>query len=151
DIGEVAHHGPEDIFVALMTLIGSFVIMLTIDVKLALITFCVIPIIFVLTIYFNHKMSGAFKSLFSNVSRFNELISDNVGVMRLVKAFTNEVYELSIFKKVNDNFKASKLKAYSFMSWNITISHIAQKLTMIFVLIMGSYFVLNGSLSYGGF
>ena len=51
DIGEVAHHGPEDIFVALMTLIGSFVIMLTIDVKLALITFCVIPIIFVLTIY----------------------------------------------------------------------------------------------------
>ncbi len=151
DIGEVAHHGPEDIFVALMTLIGSFVIMLTIDVKLALITFCVIPIIFVLTIYFNHKMSGAFKSLFSNVSRFNELISDNVGGMRLVQAFTNEGYELSRFKKVNDNFRATKLKAYSFMSWNITISHIAQKLTMIFVLIMGSYFVLNGSLSYGGF
>ena len=96
-------------------------------------------------------MSGAFKSLFSNVSRFNELISDNVGGMRLVQAFTNEGYELSRFKKVNDNFRATKLKAYSFMSWNITISHIAQKLTMIFVLIMGSYFVLNGSLSYGGF
>ena len=45
DIGEVAHHGPEDVFVAVMTLVGSFVIMLTIDVKLALITFCVVPII----------------------------------------------------------------------------------------------------------
>ncbi len=54
DIGEV-HHGPEDIFLSIMTLIGAFVIMLTIDVKLALITFCVVPIVFILAIYFSQK------------------------------------------------------------------------------------------------
>ncbi len=64
-------------------------------------------------------MSGAFKNLFSNVSRFNELIADNVGGMRLVQAFTNEGHELARFKKVNDNFRATKLKAYSYMSWEL--------------------------------
>ncbi|WP_214307605.1 ABC transporter ATP-binding protein [Staphylococcus pseudoxylosus] len=150
DIGEAAHHGPEDIFLSIMTLIGAFVIMLTIDVKLALITFCVVPIVFILAIYFSQKMSRAFKGLFANVSRFNELIADNVGGIRLVQAFTNERHEQQKFNGINDNFRATKLKAYNYMSWNITISHIAQKLTLVIVLIVGSYFVLHGDLSYGG-
>ncbi|MGW7887656.1 ABC transporter ATP-binding protein [Staphylococcus xylosus] len=150
DIGEAAHHGPEDIFLSIMTLIGAFVIMLTIDVKLALITFCVVPIVFILAIYFSQKMSRAFKGLFANVSRFNELIADNVGGIRLVQAFTNERHEQQKFNSINDNFRATKLKAYNYMSWNITISHIAQKLTLVIVLIVGSYFVLHGDLSYGG-
>ncbi|WP_081330608.1 ABC transporter ATP-binding protein [Staphylococcus equorum] len=150
DIGEAAHHGPEDVFLSIMTLIGAFVIMLTIDVKLALITFCVVPIVFILAIFFSQKMSRAFKNLFTNVSRFNELIADNVGGIRLVQAFTNEKHEQMKFRNINDNFRATKLKAYNYMSWNITISHIAQNLTLIIVLVVGSYFVLNGDLSYGG-
>lgn len=150
DIGEAAHHGPEDVFLSIMTLIGAFVIMLTIDVKLALITFCVVPIVFILAIFFSQKMSRAFKNLFTNVSRFNELIADNVGGIRLVQAFTNEKHEQTKFRNINDNFRATKLKAYNYMSWNITISHIAQNLTLIIVLVVGSYFVLNGDLSYGG-
>ncbi|MEB7722835.1 ABC transporter ATP-binding protein [Staphylococcus equorum] len=150
DIGEAAHHGPEDVFLSIMTLIGAFVIMLTIDVKLALITFCVVPIVFILAIFFSQKMSRAFKNLFTNVSRFNELIADNVGGIRLVQAFTNEKHEQTKFRNINDNFRVTKLKAYNYMSWNITISHIAQNLTLIIVLVVGSYFVLNGDLSYGG-
>lgn len=150
DIGEAAHHGPEDVFLSIMTLIGAFVIMLTIDVKLALITFCVVPIVFILAIFFSQKMSRAFKNLFTNVSRFNELIADNVGGIRLVQAFTNENHEQTKFRNINDNFRATKLKAYNYMSWNITISHIAQNLTLIIVLVVGSYFVLHGDLSYGG-
>lgn len=150
DIGEAAHHGPEDVFLSIMTLIGAFVIMLTIDVKLALITFCVVPIVFILAIFFSQKMSRAFKNLFTNVSRFNELIADNVGGIRLVQAFTNEKHEQTKFRNINDNFRATKLKAYNYMSWNITISHIAQNLTLIIVLVVGSYFVLHGDLSYGG-
>ncbi|MDN6850404.1 multidrug ABC transporter ATP-binding protein [Staphylococcus equorum] len=150
DIGEAAHHGPEDVFLSIMTLIGAFAIMLTIDVKLALITFCVVPIVFILAIFFSQKMSRAFKNLFTNVSRFNELIADNVGGIRLVQAFTNENHEQTKFRNINDNFRATKLKAYNYMSWNITISHIAQNLTLIIVLVVGSYFVLHGDLSYGG-
>ncbi|MCG7339242.1 ABC transporter ATP-binding protein/permease [Staphylococcus sp. ACRSN] len=150
DIGEAAHHGPEDVFLSVMTLIGAFIIMLTIDIKLALITFCVVPIVFILAIFFSQKMSRAFKKLFANVSRFNELIADNVGGIRLVQAFTNERYENDKFRSINDSFRATKLKAYNYMSWNITISHIAQKVTLIVVLVVGSYFVLHGDLTYGG-
>src|SRR5699024_2425881 len=98
----------------------------------------------------SQKMSRAFKNLFSNVSRFNELIADNVGGIRLVQAFTNEKHEQKKFNNINDNFRATKLKAYNYMSWNITISHIAQKLTLVIVLLVGSYFVINGDLTYGG-
>lgn len=151
DIGEVAHHGPEEVFVAVMTVIGALVIMLTIDVKLALITFCIVPIIFVLTIFFNQKMTTSFERLFSNVSTFNEVIADSIGGIRLVQAFTNERHERAKFEMANEEFRATKLKAYSYMSWNSSIGYMAQKLTLVIVLILGCYFVIQDSMTYGGF
>ncbi len=151
DIGEVAHHGPEEVFVAVMTVIGALIIMLTIDVKLALITFCIVPIIFVLTIFFNQKMTTSFERLFSNVSTFNEVIADSIGGIRLVQAFTNERHERAKFEMANEEFRATKLKAYSYMSWNSSIGYMAQKLTLVIVLILGCYFVIQDSMTYGGF
>ncbi len=151
DIGEVAHHGPEEVFVAVMTVIGALVIMLTIDVKLALITFCIVPVIFVLTIFFNQKMTTSFERLFSNVSTFNEVIADSIGGIRLVQAFTNERHERAKFEMANEEFRATKLKAYSYMSWNSSIGYMAQKLTLVIVLILGCYFVIQDSMTYGGF
>lgn len=151
DIGELAHHGPEEVFVAVMTVIGALVIMLTIDVKLALITFCIVPIIFILTIYFNKKMTTQFRRLFGNVSQFNDVISESIGGIRLVQAFTNERFEEQRFLKTNEAFRATKLKAYNFMSWNTSIGYLAQKFTLIIVLILGCYFVLHDSMSYGEF
>lgn len=151
DIGELAHHGPEEVFVAVMTVIGALIIMLTIDVKLALITFCVVPVIFVLTIYFNKKMTTQFRKLFGNVSQFNDVISESIGGIRLVQAFTNERFEEERFLQTNEAFRATKLKAYNFMSWNSSIGYLAQKFTLIIALILGCYFVLNDALSYGEF
>lgn len=151
DIGELAHHGPEEVFVAVMTVIGALVIMLTIDVKLALITFCIVPVIFILTIYFNKKMTTQFRRLFGNVSQFNDVISESIGGIRLVQAFTNERFEERRFLQTNEDFRATKLKAYNFMSWNSSIGYLAQKFTLIIVLILGCYFVLNNSMSYGEF
>lgn len=151
DIGELAHHGPEEVFVAVMTVIGALIIMLTIDVKLALITFCIVPVIFILTIYFNKKMTTQFRRLFGNVSQFNDVISESIGGIRLVQAFTNEKYESMRFDQANEGFRATKLKAYNFMSWNTSIGYLAQKFTLIIVLILGCYFVLNGDMSYGEF
>lgn len=111
DIGELAHHGPEEVFVAVMTVIGALLIMLTIDVKLALITFCIVPIIFILTIYFNKKMTTQFRRLFGNVSQFNDVISESIGGIRLVQAFTNERFEERRFLQTNEDFRATKLKA----------------------------------------
>lgn len=151
DIGELAHHGPEEVFVAVMTVIGALIIMLTIDLKLALITFCIVPVIFVLTIYFNKKMTTQFRKLFGNVSQFNDVISESIGGIRLVQAFTNERFEEERFLQTNEDFRATKLKAYNFMSWNSSIGYLAQKFTLIIVLILGCYFVLNDALSYGEF
>lgn len=151
DIGELAHHGPEEVFVALMTVIGALIIMLAIDVKLALITFCIVPIIFILTIYFNKKMTTQFRRLFGNVSQFNDVIGESIGGIRLVQAFTNERFESARFHQANEEFRATKLKAYNFMSWNTSIGYLAQKFTLIIVLILGCYFVLNGLMSYGEF
>ncbi|UTH14088.1 ABC transporter ATP-binding protein [Macrococcus equipercicus] len=151
DIGELAHHGPEEVFVAVMTVIGALVIMLTIDVKLALITFCIVPIIFVLTIYFNQKMTTQFRRLFSNVSTFNDVIGESIGGIRLVQAFTNERFEADRFHTANEDFRATKLKAYNFMSWNSSIGYMSQKFTLIIVLILGCYFVLHDMMSYGEF
>ncbi|TDL95604.1 ABC transporter ATP-binding protein [Macrococcus brunensis] len=151
DIGEVAHHGPEEVFVAVMTVIGALMIMLFIDVKLALITFCIVPIIFILTIYFNQKMTTAFERLFGNVSTFNEVIGESIGGIRLVQAFTNERHEQKRFESANEAFRATKLKAYNYMSWNSSIGYIAQKFTLIIVLILGCYFVLHGHMTNGEF
>ncbi|MCH4985654.1 ABC transporter ATP-binding protein [Macrococcoides goetzii] len=151
DIGELAHHGPEEVFVAVMTVIGALLIMLTIDVKLALITFCIVPVIFILTIYFNKKMTTQFRRLFGNVSQFNDVISESIGGIRLVQAFTNERFEEKRFLQTNEDFRATKLKAYNFMSWNSSIGYLAQKFTLIIVLILGCYFVLNNAMNYGEF
>ncbi|MGG4545918.1 ABC transporter ATP-binding protein, partial [Bacillus velezensis] len=71
EIGEIAHHGPEDLFIAVMTLVGAFSFMMMINWKLALLTFFVIPFLLWLALYFNKKMTGTFRRLFSDVADFN--------------------------------------------------------------------------------
>ncbi len=87
---EIAHHGPEDLFIAVMTLVGAFSFMMMINWKLALLTFFVIPFLLWLALYFNKKMTGTFRRLFSDVADFNACIENNVGGIRVVQAFGNE-------------------------------------------------------------
>lgn len=98
NVGEMAHHGPEDLFIAVMTLLGAFFIMLSIHVELAIISFIIVPLILIIAIYFNKKMTVAFRELFRRVSDFNHMIEDKVGGIRLVQAFANEEREMTSFK-----------------------------------------------------
>jgi ATP-binding cassette subfamily B protein len=93
DIGEIAHHGPEDLFIAIMTLTGAFGIMVSINTELAVLTFIVVPIIIYLSLYFSRKMSRAFKRMFSEIADYNARVENNVSGIRVVKAFANEEYE----------------------------------------------------------
>ncbi|HFH7753231.1 TPA: ABC transporter ATP-binding protein, partial [Streptococcus agalactiae] len=97
EIGEIAHHGPEDLFIAVMTLVGAFSFMMMINWKLALLTFFVIPFLLWLALYFNKKMTGTFRRLFSDVADFNACIENNVGGIRVVQAFGNEKFEKEQF------------------------------------------------------
>ncbi|PWA12903.1 multidrug ABC transporter ATP-binding protein [Pueribacillus theae] len=151
DIGEVAHHGPEDLFIALMTLTGAFGLMLTINVKLAILTFIIVPFIIFLALYFSRKMSRAFDRMFAEIADFNARVENNVSGMRVVQAFANEKHEIDQFIENNARFRRAKLKAYRFMAWNLSISHILMKAVSIFVLLCGTWFVIQNHMTYGEF
>lgn len=151
DIGEIAHHGPEDFFIAIMTLVGAFAIMFTINPELAVLTFIIIPLIISLSLYFSKKMSVAFKRFFEDIADFNARVENNVSGMRVVQAFSNEDHEINQFKKNNIRFRDSKLIAYKVMAWNSSISYILMKIVTLFVLLCGTWFVINKNMTYGEF
>ncbi len=93
DIGEVAHHGPEDLLVALLTFLGAFVLMILVSWKLALVALAVVPIATWLIAHYGSRMDLACRAQFRRVGRFNARIEENVGGARVVQAFANEGHE----------------------------------------------------------
>ncbi len=151
DIGEVAHHGPEDLFIALMTLVAAFVLMLNVHVQLAVLTFLVVPGMLWLGFYFNHKMTQAFHRMYGEIAEFNARVEDNIGGMRVVQAFANEEHEKRLFGQNNTRFRRAKLQAYNIMAWSSSLSYILMRLVALFVLLGGAWFIFRGELSTGEF
>ncbi|UKJ45944.1 ABC transporter ATP-binding protein [Lysinibacillus sp. ACHW1.5] len=151
DIGELAHHGPEDIFIAAMTIIGTFGVMYYIDPTFTILIFLLVPIILFLTIIFGKLMSKAFRQMFGDIADFNARVENNVSGIRVVQAFTNEDHEIKRFKVNNERFRMTKLFSYKVMAWNEAISGILTKVLSLFTLFVGAYFVLNGHLTNGDF
>ncbi|AYB38071.1 ABC transporter ATP-binding protein [Brevibacillus laterosporus] len=151
EIGEIAHHGPEDLFIAVMTLCGAFGVMLYINWQLALLTFLVIPFLIWLTVFFNKKMTVAFRRMFTDIADFNARVENNIGGIRVVQAFGNEEYEKAQFAINNGRFRLTKLLSYKIMAMNMSISYLLMRLVTLFVLICGTWFVLKGHLTAGEF
>ncbi|SMF64157.1 ATP-binding cassette, subfamily B [Paenibacillus uliginis N3/975] len=151
DIGEIAHHGPEDLFIAVMTLAGTFGLMLSINWKLAVLTFIIIPFLICLSIYFSRKMSRAFSQMFADIADFNARVENNVSGIRVVKAFANEDHEIDQFAVNNGRFRTTKLVTYKVMAWNSSISHLLMKVISIFVLGCGTWFVIQKQMTFGEF
>ncbi|MDN4620934.1 ABC transporter ATP-binding protein [Paenibacillus sp. PsM32] len=151
DIGEIAHHGPEDLFIAVMTLVGAFALMASINMDLAILTFVVVPLMIYLSLFFGRKMSVAFRRMFGDIADFNARVENNVTGMRVVQAFANEDHEISQFAINNGRFRRTKLVAYRIMAWNSSISYILMKFVSIFVLVCGTWFVIEKGMSYGDF
>ncbi|WP_411504371.1 ABC transporter ATP-binding protein [Brevibacillus centrosporus] len=151
EIGEVAHHGPEDLFIAIMTLVGAFFLMFSINEEMAIMTFLVIPIMIWLVIHFNRKMTTAFHRMYGDMADFNARVEDNVGGIRVVQAFANEAFENGRFAENNLRFRLTKLLSYKIMAQNSSVSYMMMRLVTLFVLICGSWFVLQNQLTYGEF
>lgn len=115
EITELLHHGPEDIVISSIKLVGSFVILLFINVKLALAAFCVIPFMFVYAYIFNKRMKRAFKKNRARIAEINATIEDNLSGIRVVKSFANEEAEMAKFNEGNMNFLISKNDSYTNM------------------------------------
>ncbi|WP_028545315.1 ABC transporter ATP-binding protein [Paenibacillus taiwanensis] len=151
DIGEIAHHGPEDLFIAIMTLAGAFGIMLGINWQLAVLTFVIIPLMIYLSLYFSQKMSRAFDRLFKDIADYNARVENNVSGIRVVQAFANEKHEIARFAERNEQFRLTKLITYKIMAWNSSLSYILMKFVSLFVLVCGTWFVIAGKMTYGEF
>lgn len=151
DIGEIAHHGPEDLFIALMTLAGAFGIMLSINWQLAVLTFIIVPLMIYLSLYFSRKMSSAFKRMFADIADYNARVENTVSGIRVVQAFANENHEIGRFSENNERFRLTKLITYRIMAWNSSLSFILMKFVSLFVLVCGTWFVIQGSMTYGEF
>lgn len=151
EIGEVAHHGPEDLFIAAMTLVGAFVVMANLHLELALITFAAVPIMIALAVYFNGKMTKAFHRMFADMADFNARVEDNVGGIRVVQAFSNEEFEKKLFAENNLRYRMAKLVAYKIMGKNSSLSYMLMRLVSLLVMISGAWFVLHDQLKYGEF
>ncbi len=150
-IGEVAHHGPEDLFIAVMTFVGAFGVMFYINPQLALITAIVVPVTAWITSRYGGRMTRTWRSLFGRVGEFNARIENNVGGMRVVQAFANEDHERKLFAGDNANYRKTKMQAYRIMATSMSLSYLSMRLTQLIVMIAGTWFVLQGELSQGGF
>ena len=151
EIGEVAHHGPEDLFIAIMTLLGAFVLMFMVHSQLALITFAIIPATGWLIGRYGGRMTRNWRALYARVGNFNARIEENVGGIRVVQAFANEDHERRLFAEDNAAYRRTKLDAYRIMAASTSLSYLGMRLTQMLVMIAGSYFVVRGELSQGGF
>ena len=151
EIGEVAHHGPEDLFIAIMTLVGAFALMFAVNPQLAFITAIIVPITGFVTSRYGGRMTRTWRNLFGRVGDFNARIESNVGGMRVVQAFANEDHERRLFAIDNAQYRATKLEAYKTMAASMSLSYMSMRLTQLVVMVAGTYYVLQGELSNGGF
>lgn len=151
DIGEVAHHGPEDLFIAVMTLVAAFVIMFNIHPPLALITAIVVPVTMFFTTRYGSRMTRTWRELFNRVGEFNARIENNVSGIRVVQAFANEDHERELFTADNKQYRRTKLEAYKHMAANMSINYMGMRFTQLIVMVSGTYFVIENQITYGEF
>ena len=151
EIGEVAHHGPEDVFIALMTFVGAFLVMLSVNVPLALLTAVIVPASALITTRYGRRMTENFRALFGRVGAFNARIEENIGGIRVVQSFANEEHETRLFAVENAHYRTTKLEAYRLLAANASLSYLGMRLTQVIIMLAGTWFVLRGELSNGGF
>jgi len=151
EIGEVAHHGPEDLFIAVMTFVGAFILMATINLELALITAVIVPACIVIVMVFGGRMTRTWRAIYARVADFNVRLEENIGGIRVVQAFANEEHEKTLFEHDNSRYRATKLSAYKLMAGSSALNYVGMRMIQVVVMVTGAAFVLDGSLTTGGF
>ena len=147
DISELLHHGPEDLVISVIKIIGSFAILLAVNVRLALVAFAFIPLMAVFAFYFNGKMGKAFKKNREKIAEINSQIEDSLSGIRVVKSFANEKEEMKKFKRGNDNFVAAKKVSYKYMGiYNSGLGAMSTLITVV-VLVTGVGMMLSGTVA----
>lgn len=147
DITELLHHGPEDVVISLIKLVGAFAILIMVNVKLALVAMGIVLIMLVYAIALNKKMKNAFKENRARIADINSQIEDSLSGIRVVKSFSNEETEMNKFKVGNARFVDSKKKSYRYMATFHSGMGAFSTLITVGSLIMGAFLMASGELS----
>ncbi|MEK4384584.1 ABC transporter ATP-binding protein [Solibacillus sp. FSL W7-1464] len=151
DIGEFAHHGPEDLFIAMMTFIGAFTIMFNINATLATIILIFVPFLIAVMYWSNRRMKKGWSVMYTEIANVNGRVEDSFSGIRVVKSFTNEEFEKNRFKNQNALFRKAKIYAYKVMAGTHSSIYILTRLLTLLVLVVGAWLSFNDNLTAGEF
>ncbi len=145
DITELLHHGPENIVISVIKIIGAFVIMMGISPRLTLAAFALVPFMLIYAYVFNRKMKKAFRLNRIKIADINSQIEDNLSGIRVVKSFANEDVENEKFRKGNNGFLAAKKNSYRYMGgYQSGLTAFTMAITVV-VIIAGGVMITRGT------
>lgn len=146
DISELAHHGPENIFISTLKILGSFILLTLINVKMTLILLSVTIVMVIFSIRKNMQMRAVFMDNRRKIARVNSRVQDSLSGIRVVKSFANEDLERQKFCSSNIDFLNSKVDNYRIMGSFHAGNGFFQGILYIAVLVSGGFFIAKGSL-----
>ena len=147
DITELLHHGPEDIIISLIKIVGALVILGHINMRLTILTACFLPFILAFALYLNKRMKRVFKENRVKMADINGQIEDNLSGIRVVKSFANEDIEMRKFKKGNERFLATKRRSYLYMGTYQSVLNAMLTAVTIVVVLAGSRLIVDGNMA----
>ena len=149
DISEFAHHGPEDLFISLVSVVGSFIILCTINIPLTLITFAVLPFLILFVVKKRTAMTIAFRKNRIEIAEVNASLENSIAGVRVARAFTGEQEEAKKFDENNQRYVTVRERAYRVMAEFFSGTNFLTSLMNVVVLTGGGYCVYRGVISVG--
>ena len=147
DISEFAHHGPEDIFISIIKLIGTFTILSLINIKMTLILIFFTVLMIWFSLYYNRKMKSVFKLNREKIAGVNAITQDSLGGIRVVKSFANEAIEMDKFDEGNKAFVETKKSSYLIMGRYHSGNSFFQSLLYLSAVLAGGFFITKGDMT----
>lgn len=151
DVTELAHHGPEDLFISIVMLVGSFFILIDINIPLTILIFAILPFVVWFAIKKKDKMNEAFMESRVTIGDVNATLENSIAGMTVTKSFSNEKEELEKFNKSNNKFRRAREKSYKVMAEYYSGMNLYMDMLEWIVVIAGGYFTYNSKISIGDY
>lgn len=151
DVSELAHHGPEDLFLSIVMLIGSFIVMGSIYMPLTLIIYALLPFMVIFALKKQKKMKEAFAASKKEVGEVNATLENSISGIRVSKAYTNSEREKELFERGNSRFVAARRSAYKAMAEFHSGMNLGMDILRVAMYVAGGLFVFYGKIDIADF
>ena len=151
DVSELAHHGPENLIISVLSIVISFTYLMSINVWLTLIIFACVPFLVIISYSLRRKMRKAFRDTRSAMAEINASLENSISGIRVTKAFTNSDKEKEKFEEGNGKFKTARRDSYSAMGRFHSGNTFVTDIFNVVVLIAGVLFLYNGQIRFGDY